>query len=424
MKKLLLMLLVGSALGFTACSDEPAQGDKETPEVSIDPVTVSSVTFTAGEARANEAVNGFALNFINTTTGLFDATFEDEATRQSKNFSVSPVSAALCLALTANSVDDASSDNIAKVLDFEDLNALNSTVGKLISFLPCEESGAIISLANSVWANQKYTLDHNYISHMNDLFQSEVKSIDMGAPDAASLINKWVELKTKNRISNLIQELDPGCAAVLVNALYFAGDWEVKFDKSQTTNENFNGTNGVHSVPMMHREELLEVAEGTNFDMVNLPFKGWTRIVLALPKEGADVSDASFRLTDADMAAVQKKSALSLKIIDLSLPSFTTESSSTLNSVFKTLGIKCDFTTLSKMGIAEEVFYYIVQKTSTTVNEDGAVAAAATANTTTSDPGEPVEYERVKMEFNRPFMFFIVNDKTGSILMAGRICNL
>ena len=111
-------------------------------------------------------------------------------------------------------------------------------------------------------------------------------------------------------------------------------------------------------------------------------------------------------------------------IVNLSLPRFNTGSTSKLNDVLDAMGIDCNYTTLSKMGIDKQVVYNIVQKTSNSVNEDGAVAAAATSNTMCTSPGESVEYDRITLTFNRPFMFFIVNDKTGAILMAGRICNL
>ena len=67
--------------------------------------------------------------------------------------------------------------------------------------------------------------------------------MDFGqAAQSATAINQWVEEQTNKKIKKIItpESLGPLTKLVLVNAIYFKGDWEVKFDKSKTSKGDFH----------------------------------------------------------------------------------------------------------------------------------------------------------------------------------------
>ncbi|NXT07593.1 ILEUA inhibitor, partial [Prunella fulvescens] len=59
--------------------------------------------------------------------------------------------------------------------------------------------------------------------------------------DARKKINVWVEERTEGKIQNLLAEgiLDSLTRLVLVNAIYFKGNWEEQFNKQSTTEQPF-----------------------------------------------------------------------------------------------------------------------------------------------------------------------------------------
>jgi serpin B len=79
---------------------------------------------------------------------------------------------------------------------------------------------------------------------------------------------------------------------------------------------------------------------------------------------------------------------------------------------------------LTKAGIDRSVITQVKQNAFTTVNEDGTIVAAITALSAIALNGSTPNYPTINVNVNHPFLFFVRNNVTGSILMAGRVCNI
>ena len=134
--------------------------------------------------------------------------------------------------------------------------------------------------------------------------------MDFGqAVQSASAINQWVEGQTNKKIQELIAEgdIDEDTKLVLVNAIYFKGDWEFKFDKSKTRKGDFHvsptkkvetdmmksiGTYGV----------LRRIKELKGADALDMPYKGKRlSMIFLLPDRHSslgDLEEAMSKVTD------------------------------------------------------------------------------------------------------------------------------
>ena len=67
------------------------------------------------------------------------------------------------------------------------------------------------------------------------------------------MINQWVKEKTNGKIAEIVESpLDPDLVTVLINAIYFKGDWKYEFDESQTEDRPFYSTDGTtKGIPLM-----------------------------------------------------------------------------------------------------------------------------------------------------------------------------
>jgi len=376
---------------------------------------MESIDLTAGEASVNGGMNDFAFNLFNEV-----AAFELDKNAGS-NVCISPLSASLALAMLANTGDDNTTAEVAKMLGFEDPATLNTTVNKLIRYLPSKKSGAGLELANAVWYNNIYVAAQSYVDNMARTFYAETAGADFGDPASLEVINGWCNEKSHGMIPSVISELNKNKVFLLINALYFSGKWKEPFDKSATGKRVFVGVGGDSSVDMMHSEGVGDYLENELAEAISLPFDGSTRLVALLPKDGHTASGLARTFTAADFRDLKTDPSVSLL---LDLPRFAANSNydEQLIDILCAMGLSLT-TYPDKMGIDMETEIKAIQKNSMKIDEEGAVLSSVTV--IEGEVMAPPPSPNVKrLTFNRPFLFFVENTATGTILMAGLINNL
>src|SRR5262249_41941742 len=135
-----------------------------------------------------------------------------------------------------------------------------------------------------------------------------------GAAEGARVhINQWVEAQTEKRIQNLLpaESVNGLTRLVLVNAIYFLGDWLSPFEKDSTSPEPFYVSPAVHKdVPTMHELGYLPVAQRDAMKALELPYKGEQLSMLFLLPDrpdglGALERSLSTQTLDAIVAALK-----------------------------------------------------------------------------------------------------------------------
>ncbi|MCJ8744075.1 hypothetical protein PDJAM_G00101920 [Pangasius djambal] len=149
-----------------------------------------------------------------------------------------------------------------------------------------------------------------------------------------------------------------------------------------------------------------------------VPYKGNTSMMIVLPDEGK-LEEVEKHLSKEDLKYWHDK--LLKRFVRLLLPKFSISDSFSLGDPLKELGIiqafsdKADFSGMSVETElkASKVLHQAVLK----VDEKGTEAAAST--TIEIMPNSLPD----TMNLNRPFLVFIVEDSTKSILFMGKITN-
>lgn len=340
------------------------------------------------------------------------ATYGADATG---NITVSPLSAALCMAMVANSCDDASAQKMADVLYCDDLEALNTLSNKLIRFLSHKQD-IIVSLANSVWYNKWVTVDPGYGQSMFDTFYAPVQSADFSLQSTVDLINSWAGEKTNGMIPRVIDQIDPTSVVIWANAMYAAGEWNAPFDPKDTGRAMFNGRDMRNVVDMMESDAKFEFYGNTQFSAVRLPFKGnGASMIFILPDEGVTVDQLLESLSAEDfdqMRASWKRDQMIVR-----LPKFDIAQKADLNEAYRALGVPgaVKYTFISTPDAGGVTTWQCAR---IMVDEHGAKAAAVTVSDLCTAPMPSI------LTFDRPFLYFFCDDSTGTILLSGRVCNL
>src|SRR5207244_679549 len=116
------------------------------------------------------------------------------------------------------------------------LGAVNQSYRSLIALLRGLDPGVAFTLANSVWYRPSLTLTPEFVDAAQTYFGARVQSLDFATPTAAPTINGWVSDQTRGKIPAIVPDPVPDdVVAYRTNAIYFKGDWTIRFDPAGTT---------------------------------------------------------------------------------------------------------------------------------------------------------------------------------------------
>eukprot|EP00062_Callorhinchus_milii_P005479 gi/632945267/ref/XP_007887956.1/ PREDICTED: serpin B6-like [Callorhinchus milii] len=242
--------------------------------------------------------------------------------------------------------------------------------------------------------------DRDFLESTLKFYQAELAAVDFcnESDEIRQQINAWAEAQTADKIKDLLAPNAIGSLTklVLVNAIYFKGNWERKFEAESTHERPFKiSKNETKPVQMMHQTDkfkttyihAVELAISKRPDKLldcTNPYKMDNDEIVMLPKFKME-NTYGFTSTLGGMRMVD--------VFDVSKANF--------------LGM----TEKNDLNLSK-----VVHKTFADVNEEGTEAAAATAVTMR------LMCLMITMEFvaDHPFLFFISHNKTHNILFFGR----
>lgn len=358
---------------------------------------------------------------------FFEKVFVEESADKDKNFMVSPLSLSMALAMTWNGADGETKDAIQKTLklsQFKNDEEINQYYKKLRDALLKTDPSTKLAIANSIWTNRNVPIKPEFISANKDYFSSTVESADFTDVNTVNRINRWAADNTNNLIDHVLDKTNPMDLMYLLNAIYFKGIWTSKFDPKNTSKKPFTCENGtVKSVEMMHQKSDFNYTGNQTFQMVQLPYGNQAfSMLLLLPNEGKKITDITAILQNND-AWSSLKSGLSNTQVDIFMPRFKTEYSKRLNDVLKNMGMEIAFkpgqANFSRMSDISAFISFVDQFTYINTDEVGTEAAAVTVvgvELTSYQPPKTVTFNA-----NRPFIYIIQENSTGSILFMGAV---
>jgi serpin B len=313
------------------------------------------------------------------------------------------------------------------------------TLKKLLRILRSDESNkdTILSIANLMCVKEGYDLLEKFLWTIEDNYDAPIWKLDFSLDvETCAKINAWVSEQTRGKIKNIIDAIHPEMRIILINAIYFKGEWEKTFDKKYTKDERFTLINGEKLlVPMMHQTNNFSYLEDDQFQILEMPYKGnlifGTReqvsMVVFLPKRFNSGSELDSLLDiqkiEDYLSRLREQYAQKVKAF---FPRFTINLSYTLTKFLSNLGITEAFTTNADFsGISKEPDIFVsdvIHKAFVEVNEKGTEAAAVTALRVVGASIGPRKEPPI-FRADHPFLFLIQDSQTKTILFIGKLMN-
>ena len=340
------------------------------------------------------------------------------------NYFLSPAGLAFALSMVENGAQGETRRQIMTTLQSGNipLPQFNEANKALLNHLANLDPKIKLEIANAIWIDQKASIKQDFIAVNQRDYDAQVANGNFQDPATVKKINAWVSARTHEKIPFILQPpLDPMLRLILLDAIYFKGDWLATFETNRTRDQPFKLGNGqIVPHPRMSRTGHYAYWEEDRFQAVELPYAGGdVSMFVFLPKGGLDEFLKTFTATDFE-ADVQR---LHSREGTVELPRFKLENEYDLTGVLPSMGMSLAFTARADFGALSDeplCISFVKQKTYVAVNEQGTEAAAVTAIGVRAMVRRREE-PPFQFVVDRPFFMAIRERQTGLILFLGAI---
>jgi serpin B len=362
------------------------------------------------------------------------------------NLFFSPYSISTCLAMLYAGARGNTEKQMAQALEFgTDQQQFASAYGELQRQLEAAQTQKSIELdlANALWTQEGYPFLPAFLETAEGQYQANVSQVDfIHEFDAVrDEINRWVAQETKDKIQNILPpgSLDALTRLVLANAIYFKGAWTMSFEETNTVTQPFyvSSTEQVDT-PLMHQpvggvydRVKYNYMETGDFQALELPYGSnqLASMVILLPRQVDGYGQIEEQLSPAFLSSTL--ALMQEQNVEIFLPRFTLAPPLLyLNNTLAEMGMPDAFTpgVADFSGLDGTTWLYItfvLHKAWGEVNEAGTEAAAATVGGggVPTGGGEAGPPPPPVFRADHPFIFFIRDTQSGSLLFLGRLAD-
>lgn len=357
------------------------------------------------------------------------------------NWSVSPYSIRMCLAMLANGAKGETQQELLTALRIDDLDGFNQSVKELLETYDGYARIMSLDTANSLWLNQSRfdgtgEFQPDFVQRMQEYFRAEAQEVTDA--DSVERVNAWVDEKTNGKIPTILTEDNRQFVTALVNAVYYKAAWENEFYEGSTDEADFTNADGtVATVDMMHQTNGFGYYSTPGIEALEMPYR----------KDAVDNIEGDnyeyFRDADFSMYLIKADDTLDVQDfldtaafsyedeVAVSVPKFKVEYTAALDDALRAMGVHTaydpDAADLSAMldpaslASGQHFLDTVLHKTYIAVDEKGTEAAAVTAAMCGAGAEMPSRPALIRtFTADGPFWFVIRDNAAGEILFAGR----
>ncbi|KAK2856515.1 hypothetical protein Q5P01_005250 [Channa striata] len=338
------------------------------------------------------------------------------------NIFFSPLGISTALSVLSAGASGETHRQLFSTLGYDTLNQtqVNKAYENLFHMLGHSRENEQLNVGNAVALRSDFSPLEKFLKVVRHHYSAEIFSVDLTKPgDAAAEINTFIANKTHNMIKDAVKDISPAMVMMLINYVYFKGEWTKPFNRDMTMKADFhvNPTTKVQ-VDMMKRTDHYHVyTDAANHTtVIKLPYKGNASMMIILPDEGKMKEVEGF-ISKEHMR--NWHNSLSEKYVALQLPKFSISTEASLKQTLNEMGItdafedRADFSAMSdkaKLKVSK-----VTHRAALSVTEMGTEAAATSVIEIVYFSLPPT------IIVNRPFLVCIWDHSIRSILFMGKI---
>jgi len=252
------------------------------------------------------------------------------------NLITSPLSVEIVMSMMYMAAGGETAEELRNTLNLpEDKRLLAHNYWKCFSNFKAREKSIILRLGNRIYINKNYSLIPEFNQLVKNSFKAFAQKISLDDPNkAASIINSWVNIATRGKLRDIVSpsDMSSDLSAIVVNVIYFRGQWKYQFRADQTHEADFYISSEKNiTVEMMTMSQSLFSAYLNDLDakVIELPYRNSNlsmRIFLPNTIDGLSILEEKLIGFSKDL---QKKD------VNVKLPKFKIEFSAKLKAVLQ-----------------------------------------------------------------------------------------
>ena len=376
---------------------------------AADSLAVLPRALSTREQQAISAGNDFALRLLQRTTA-----------RETGNVLLSPLCVSLALGMTMNGAANETLQEMQRTLGWGETPRadINVAYRDLMTMLPTLDANVTVKVANGVWMRTPFVSDTGFAGDAQRYFGAPVASL--ATPRAMfDAVNAWGNRETNGMIPQVLKDEPPqDLLMLLANAVYFSGTWRDRFDVAETRPLPFTREGRAPvDVPMMSRKGGFAGYRDQQLQAVELAYGNSAYTMLVLMPTTQSVGQLVATLDTTRLHQVIRGLRPADSGEPLVLPRFSLSGSLALAEDLKAMGMPRAFTSDAQfprlVANTRSQLDFVQHAVKVEVDERGTRAAAVTV-VGVIKTSLPVGYT-----FDRPFVFFIRERLSGTVLFAG-----
>ncbi|XP_018583359.1 serpin peptidase inhibitor, clade A (alpha-1 antiproteinase, antitrypsin), member 10a [Scleropages formosus] len=348
------------------------------------------------------------------------------ASHHDDNIFFSPLCMSTAFSVLAMGARSSTREQILKglrldVLDRDERPELLAKLFRELQSNITQDGGLQLNQGTALFVRLQFEVSKAFSDQMQEYFNADILNVDFAnSKTSKATINDYIKHKTGDKVTDMISKIDPYTQLILVNTIFFQGNWELPFIAKSTTKQRFYVDKyNIVQVPMMYNDNSFYVARDANLKMrlLKLPYLGGAAMLIVLPEKTEDYTAIDDHINAEVFQGWLKQ--LKKTRMEVNLPRFKMEQSYEMHKILPDLGISDVFTNSANLsGISTEFglkVSEVLHKAVIEVDETGTTAAAATTT------GIVAKSMPLRFVVDRPFFFFIYHEVTNTILFMGRV---
>ena len=343
------------------------------------------------------------------------------------NLVFSPFGISMALAMTAAGAEGNTLDEMRQVLAIQQADADHHAAFSSLyeqTEQSARTSGIALRTRNALWIADTLHVQPPFRSIVEQAYRASLFPVDFAQGAAvAQQINAWANEATSGRLTRMVDadQFSRDTRLLLLNTVFFKGTWTHRFSRSNTRPVPFHVTpTRSVPVPMMHQKTMAWYVAEPSVSALELPYaRGGFSMVLLLParKDGLRELETSLSVEQIE-TLLQRLARIE---VDVRIPRFAFRSDLPLNSILGAMGMRDAFTAAADFSrISPDHGLHVSDVrhcAGIEVDEEGTTAWAGT----TVQMKESLPPPLPVFLADHPFLFFILEKSSGTILFMGRV---